>query len=98
DAEKPTVRDDTEKAVAYAESLREANEGPKMAGSFTLDYFDHDFVIGTPIWGTTGRTCSFRLNTQAEAQTFPRFPLISGRVYDFDRGQRTTYLLSDERV
>lgn len=99
-ADKVTVRDDTEKALALARQYRAANEMAPFSGSAVIPYLTNYYQLGDRISGIKGgRDVSFRTNAKAEAGEGARYPFVV--KYSFtpllDR-QSTTIHLSDLRA
>lgn len=88
------ARDDQDAIDSEAAMNRAATEAGLLEGSIEIPYLTDYYELGDPIRQIDGRNLSFR--TDGGTVSTPVYPLVEGRRWDFDGGQRTTLMLSDE--
>lgn len=92
------LRDDSDKALAYAEAMRTANENPPLVGQVVVPSFTSAYGVGDRISVIRGRDVSLRTNVGAGQGEAPDYPWIEAIVYEFgSERQSTTITLSDKR-
>lgn len=93
-----TVRDDTDRALDHAESLRAAHEIPPLAGSVTIPFITNAIEVGDRLRMIKGREATLRANNGIFEGERARYPVVVSRTWSFSQGgQSTTLQLSDRR-
>lgn len=98
-SEAKTMRDDTERAVAWARQLRSAHELPPTVGSATLPGLVTAYRVGDRVARIDGRDVALQTNVgEAQGET-PAYPTISAVSWEFSDDRQSTLIeLSDAGV
>jgi hypothetical protein len=98
DAGTVLVRDDTDKALALAESIRLASEMPPISGEILIPWITHSIGVGDLISRVSGRDVSLLCNAGSPQGEGPRYPCVIGFSLNCQMPQSTTLRLSDRRA
>ncbi|MDR3621601.1 MAG: hypothetical protein P4L85_19780 [Paludisphaera borealis] len=94
-----TLRDDTPRALAWAEQLRSAHELPPMAGSVTVPSLITSYRVGDRVARINGRDVGLQTNVGADQGESPVYPVISALTWEFTADRQATVIeLADARV
>jgi hypothetical protein len=91
------VVDETPEAIDYAAAVRDGHDAATFSGSVTIPRFTLAYRLGDRIRSINGRDMSLRQNVGAELQNAPRYPIVVGRTWEFEK-QITTLHLTDLRA
>lgn len=93
-----TKRDDSRKALEYAEGLRSATEMPVVGGALEVGRLVNAYQLGDRLAGIAGRKLSLESNVNAEAGEKPRYPAVVGVTWTNEgNAQRTVVQIDDLR-
>jgi len=85
-----TRRDDTSRALAWADQLRAAHELPPMAGSITIPSLITSYRVGDRVARINGRDVGLQTNLGADQGESPVYPTISALTWEFSADRQAT--------
>jgi hypothetical protein len=87
-----TLRDDTQRALAWADQLRSAHELPPIAGSVTVPSLITSYRVGDRIARINGRDVGLQTNIAADQGETPVYPVISALTWEFNADRQATVI------
>ncbi len=93
------LRDDTARALAWADQLRSAHELPPLTGSVTIPSLITAYRVGDRVARINGRDVGMQTNVGSDQGESPVYPVISAVSWEFAADRQATVVeLTDARA